>query len=93
MGDARGQLAPLLSPCPGGSRQAECPAQPRWLCGPHAATSPFTALSAFDGSCATHRGTGWLPAWKIPVSRDAQHKNRLFEARLLRSLFGDAAFA
>lgn len=37
--------------------------------------------------------TGWPPAWKIPVSRDAQDKNRFFEARLLRSLFGDAAFA
>lgn len=36
--------------------------------------------------------TGWPPAWKIPVSRDAQDKNRLFEARLLRSLFG-ATFA
>lgn len=27
--------------------------------------------------------TGWLPAWKIPVSWDAQNKNRLFEPRLL----------
>lgn len=34
--------------------------------------------------------TGWPPAWKIPVSRDAQDKNRLFEARQLRSLFGTA---
>lgn len=37
--------------------------------------------------------TGWPPAWKIPVSRDARDKNRLFEARLLRSLLGAAAFA